>query len=300
MPRPFNQQQIQADLAVRRAAHQAAIAAARQNGIFGQPASPLVLLAAGDSWFDYPLGGAVPLVDRTDIIAQLPSLCVQAPRILKLAHYGDTLDLAHYSDANALKAGREGVQLISDAIDNPANGEFDAILFSSGGNDIVGDPFCIWLNDADEVGNDPARALHPARFEVALQLAQAAYLDLIRLRNDKLPHAPIFVHGYDFAIPSGVPACLAVGPWLKPALDFLGWTNPAAARMIVHDALSQLGKILAQLAADPGNNLIYVPTQGTLASSDWANELHPQPQGFIKLAAKFHRALARQFPGGRI
>lgn len=51
---------------------------------------PLVLLAQGDSWFDYPLVGNGPLPGDTDVIAQLRRLGAMPPTILNLAIAGDT------------------------------------------------------------------------------------------------------------------------------------------------------------------------------------------------------------------
>ena len=280
---PQFRQQIAADLAGRVANFQQTILAARQKGLLGSPQSPLKLLVDGDSWFDYPLGGTLPLVDRTDVIAQLPALCGRAPFILNLAHYGD---------ATTTELGLEQTQKLIGAIKDPANGGFDAILFSGGGDDVAGNSFCIWLNDAADVSNKPAFGINAERFNAVLSVIRASYLDLISLRNDHLAGAPVFVHAYDFAIPSGQGACPNVGPWLKPALDYCGWTNPADAAQIVHDALSQLGAVIAKLAADPANNMIYVQTQGTLAANQWANELHPTPAGFRLIAGKFKDALA--------
>ncbi len=73
------------DLDERIRAHQKAIAEQQAQGLAaGAPGTPLNLLADGDSWFDYPLGG-IPFVDHTDIIAQLPGLCEIKPNILNLA-----------------------------------------------------------------------------------------------------------------------------------------------------------------------------------------------------------------------
>jgi hypothetical protein len=46
-----------------------------------------------------------------------------------------------------------------------------------------------------------------------------------------------------------------------------------------------------------GYDFTVVPTQGTLAKEDWANELHPYPKGFGKLAQKFLAALQSYFHG---
>jgi hypothetical protein len=37
--------------------------------------------------------------------------------------------------------------------------------------------------------------------------------------------------------------------------------------------------------------------QGTLSLGEWANELHPKPEGFRKIAQKFLGPLAEKFPG---
>jgi hypothetical protein len=53
------------------------------------PSSPLVLLAHGDSWFDYPLNGDSVSLSRTDIVAQLENMGTINPVIQNVSHYGD-------------------------------------------------------------------------------------------------------------------------------------------------------------------------------------------------------------------
>lgn len=284
-------QKIEIELAARVSDYKQSIAGANAAKLLGKKDSPLKLIADGDSWFDYPLGGTIPFYSHTDIIAQLPGLCDKRPFVLKLAHYGN---------ATRSEVGLKRTKKIVDAIETAAkspNGEFDAILFSGGGNDVVGDPFSIWLNDAAAVGNNPAFGLNQTRFNGVLDLIKASYLDLVALRDEKLPNAPIFVYGYDFAIPTGKPACRGHGPWLKPALAYCGWRNQVKATAIVKDALTQFGKLMQSLAKNPANNMIYVQTQGVLKPGDWANELHPKPEGFRKIALEFLGALKRTFSG---
>jgi hypothetical protein len=126
---------------------------------------------------------------------------------------------------------------------------------------------------------------------------QAAYLDLIAIRDSIVPDCVIFVHGYDFAQPTGQGVC-GLGPWLKPSLDFRGWTNFASASQIVKEVLQAFDKLLVQLEQQY-NNIVYVRTQGTLSpATDWANELHPTEQGFNKIAGVFLQAMRTKFPGG--
>ena len=267
----------------RAAAHQAAIAASAKVMADGLP--PLNLLAAGDSWFDYPLGGDFPGV-HTDVLARLRELGRPEPHILSFAHYGDTTE---QSLALSMR------ERLAQALQDPRNGKFDGILFSGGGDDIVGGAMPIWLNDASAVGGDPTQALSAEGFAAALAIVRVGYESLARLRDRHAPGLPIFVHAYDYAIPSGVGVC-CVGPWLKPSLEYCGWTDLKVGTLIVHQMLGRFGAMLADFArATP--DVVFVPTQGTLAAGQWANELHPTPEGFQLIAAKFRAALDTRFPG---
>ena len=56
--------------------------------------------------------------------------------------------------------------------------------------------------------------------------------------------------------------------------------------------------MLEGLAANAANDFTLVVTQGLLdPGKDWANELHPDPDGFRTLATAFVQALAFRFPG---
>ncbi len=245
----------------------------------------LNLLGDGDSWFDYPLGGEWP-GEHTDVLAALQEEGRPQPRILSFAHYGYTTD-------QSLGVARR--ERLVRALHDPRNGRFDAILMSGGGDNIVGGRFAIWLNDAARVGGDPARALSETRFQGAMDVVRAGYESLVRLRDAHAPGVPIFIHAYDYALPTGVGAC-CIGPWLKPSLDYCGWTDEKIGAGIVRGMLTRFGAMLEEFAASTPN-VVYVQTQGTLAPDQWANELHATPAGFKLIAAKFREALAARFPG---
>jgi hypothetical protein len=248
--------------------------------------SPLVLLALGDSWFDYPLAGNSISFGSTDIIAQLTSLGTINPMVLNLSHFGDS---------TREEIGLTKQQRMVAALNDPSNwgtsGKPDAILFSGGGDDIAGNQFCIFIDFA----LPGATGLNTARFNDALAGIRAGYLDLFAFRDRFAPGVPVFAHCYDFPIPNGThPAC--AGPWLKPSIDFLGWSMADGTR-IVKDALTQFRNMLKTLEADAKNNFTLIDTQGTLSPSDWANELHPFPDGFKSLAELFVASLRVKFPG---
>jgi hypothetical protein len=262
--------------------HQARIATlAAEKGLAAS--STLNLLAQGDSWFDYPL----PLTHHSGIIDQLKGLHTQAPEILSLAHYGEA--------AEAMLGVKKLHELI-DALRNPDNGKFDAILFSGGGNDLAGDQFRLWLKDAQAVGNDSSKAIDEARLADILGVVAAAYTDLFQARDRFAPGTPVFGHAYDFAIPTGEGVC-CIGPWLKPGLDDRGWRDASVGTKIVKTLLLRFDALLADLEAQASNNFIYVRTQGCLLPSQWANELHPTPDGFKTVTKRFVAALRERFPG---
>lgn len=279
----LRRQQIEQERRDRIAQHKQAIAARKLLAPAPGAAAPLNLFADGDSWFDYPL----PLTGPNDTIRSIGNHGHPQPAILNLAHYGDEArdDLG--------VAQRE--RIIANLTDSE-NGAFDAILFSGGGNDTVGNQFCLWINDYSP-GMTPSQGINGPRLDAVFGVVRSAYEDLISIRDKVARQCPVFIHAYDFAIPSGQGVCdNLIGPWLKPSLDFRGWKDQPTATQVVKEFLLQFRNMLAQIAA-AHNDVILVATQGTLAANEWANELHPTPDGFDKIGARFLAALRQQFPG---
>lgn len=273
---------IDADKRQRILAHQLARSAAlRMAAVAGGGTTRLNLIAQGDSWFDYPL----PLLDPSDVIAHLKHLPGMAPTVLDLAHHGEAMeDMLGVAKLHTFIA----------QLQDPASGPFDAILFSGGGNDLAGNQFRLWLQDVPG-DMDPAKGLDAARVACVLGVIKAGYEDLVVARDRHAPHAPIFAHDYDFAIPDGRGVC-NTGPWLKPGLDDRGWISQQAGAAIVKQLLQEFAAMLDGFEASVPN-FVHVRTQGTLRPAQWANELHPTPDGFAAIAGKFVETLQLRFPG---
>src|SRR5262249_713357 len=242
----------------------------RERGLIAAAGRPLNLFAEGDSWFDYPLS--------RDTIGWIRAEGTPRPAILNLAHHGDA--------ASQILGVSRRKRIIANLTD-PDNGTFDALLFSAGGNDIAGDQFVLWVLKFVQ-GGDPLHGIDRQRLSAMLGVIQGAYIDLIEIRNEVAPNCLIFLHGYDFAQPTGVGVC-NIGPCLTPSLDFRGWTNFGLASQIVKEVLISFDKLLVQLEQQH-KGVFYVRTQGVLSpSADWANELHPTEPGFQKIARAFLR-----------
>jgi len=254
----------------------------RGTRAFGEATPTLRILAEGDSWFDYPSPGG-------SIINHLDTLLKKKAAILNLAHAGDELQqmlsLAQRQEIELrLKQGHQ------------RKIPFDALLFSGGGNDIVGDQFVSWLRPFTPGATAPDLIDQP-RFGAMLTIIDGGYRDLVEIRDRLSPETKIFVHGYDYPQPTGKGICW-LGPWLRPALDARGITNTTLQFEVVKEILVQFRTMLQRIASAHSADFFYVETQGLLEPTKqwWDNEIHPSPKGFDKIAKAFREVLLAQFP----
>lgn len=227
------------------------------------------ILAHGDSWFDYPwiLGTGGGVIDHLQAMIGTP--------ILNIAHHGDSTEtMLGLEKRKQLEKHLPGT---------------DVLLFSGGGNDIAGDQFVLWLNDAEWCMGDVNQAIDSVRLKAVMDLIIETYRDLIEIRDRLAPDCLLVTHAYDFPIPSDHGVC-GLGPWLKPGLDYCGWTSPADQKFIAALVMAQFGQRLQQLADEQvalGKKHIHLATLGTVSADDWANEIHLNHNGLDKIAAKF-------------
>jgi len=280
-------------VAERRAAHQTAVGAATRQLARGG-ATPLSMLAIGDSWFDYPVTDAQVWsfgLAENSILGpnHLPALGALKPQVLSLALHGQAMtDML----------GLPKLQMTIADLENPGNwfdGKPDAILVSGGGNDVVGDRLALFVDPV-------ARKLDEAAFSGMLDFVVAAYQKLFHLRDLHAPGVPIFGHCYDYAIPNGRHIYLPdEGPWLQPSLQAFGLSD-AESSALVSEIIDLFHDRLASLAAVGANRFTLVDTRksvapNTMPTLGWGNEMHPYADGFKSVARRFLAALRLAFPG---
>ncbi len=258
------------------------------------------LLAQGDSWFDYPPG--------TDLIDCLHSM--HGHTITNLAVAGSTLNDEAYGPVPRELFGLPFGPLQSDdpsriveLVHRIQQDRPQALLLSAGGNDIAGDEFFPFINNArsglppvnqevlDGVVNGTFKTAYQYLIDTALQAAGGAF------------RMPVFTHGYDYPWPDGrgVFSFLGckVGPWFDESFKRKNYPNQNAddllvRRGVVAKFIDAVNTMLAGLAAQPAyaGKLFHVNLTGTLSGcADWANELHPGNAGFATLADKIDAAL---------
>ena len=93
----------------------------------------------------------------------------------------------------------------------------------------------------------------------------------------------MYLHTYDYAIPSGKGVFGGNSAWLKPALV------DAQVPQSLHQAcinflIDRFTARLKRLVRRHAGRVKLVDSRNTLVKDDWANELHPRPAGFRKIA----------------
>ena len=272
--------------------------AVRQVRRLARPSLGL-LIAEGDSWFDYPF---------CDVLG-----CLEARGydVESVAHKGDRLEDMAHEPAQVDKLAR----LIERV--GARGGRPRAILLSGGGNDIAGSEFAILLNHASSglprlnatvaagVIDERLRAAMASLIGVVTRLSEVHFGQRVR----------VVVHGYDHAIPDGRGylggTWVLPGPWLEPGFRRKGYVtgerrkrvaalgaNASAVRELIDRHNAMLERLVRDLAAEGVDHVRYVDLRGTLSNrlparylEDWNDELHPTRAGFELVADKIARAI---------
>ena len=252
-----------------------------------------LLLAEGDSWFDYPF---------FDVLEELEEGFNYS--IESVAHKGDTVEEMAY-DTNQLDKLARKLEKLAREGKTPR-----VILLSGGGNDIAGDEFSVLLNhklsSLPPLNEQVVAGLIDERLRAAIiELASA----VTHLCQESL-HAtvPMVMHGYDYPVPDGRGYLggfwVLPGPWLAPGFRKKGYDDSQMQVRcdLMVTLIDRFNALVKGIAGGPGlAHLHYVDLRGTLSQqlqgqaykSWWNDELHPTEQGFAKVATKFD-ALIRQ------
>lgn len=255
---------------------------AKTTRLLGPKATSGVLIAEGDSWFDYP---------GLDILS-----CLEDEYLFdveSVARKGHCLEDMAYTGGQFEDFARKLEKLLREQTVPRA------ILLSGGGNDIAGDEFALLLNHA-------ASSLTPLNGDIVKGVVdvrlRAAYLSMIGGLTDIAKSylnrpIPIIMHGYGYAVPDGRGFLggfsLLPGPWLEPGFRNKGWPSLNDNKKVIGDLIDRFNSMLQGVSAIPQlGHVYYVDLRNCLRDdakykNDWANELHPTRSGFRTVTKKF-------------
>ena len=234
------------------------------------------ILAEGDSWFAYP-PKFIAFGQASNVVAQL----------------GRNNDMVIYSSASS---GDEAVSMLSgpekrSLCKRITANNYDFLLFSGGGNDIVGRYDFDFLLQTKTPGGSWESCVNKDRLANKLEMLRLVYEDLIERTQEYSgnPNIKIVTHTYDLAIPSmkgfelfnKVPLGEA---WMGPFLVKKGVADPDEQKQIVGLILGEFRDMLLKIQAKFPDRFYVVDTWGSVRDDQWLNEIHPTPAGFATVA----------------
>ena len=251
----------------------------------GDAVSLGVIVAEGDSWFDYPFYDVLKLLEDD-----------HGFDVETVAHRGDSVESMAY-DGGQLEDFVRTVERVIRRGQTPR-----AILLSGGGNDVAGDGFALLLNHR----SSPANGLNAAVLEGVIETRIAiAYTTIIAAVTQSCTTLlgrvlPIVLHGYDYPVPDGRGFlggfAWLPGPWLEPGFREKGYDDLQERIDVARVLIDRFNAALASVAAMPGfdhvRHLDLRNSLSTTLANDrykawWGNELHPTYDGFSRIAARF-------------
>ncbi|MET0086418.1 MAG: SGNH/GDSL hydrolase family protein [Sedimenticola sp.] len=233
---------------------------------------PVRILAEGDSWFAYP---------RRFFAFGEASNIVQV--LGKKKRYVIYTTASSGDEAVTMMSGDQKFAFTK----RLKHTEFDVILFSGGGNDIVGKfDFDFFLRERSSA-QAATGCIDMERLENKLSQIRSVYIELLERveQYSKNPAVKVVTHAYDYVVPEDKGFELfdlfPIGEsWLYPFLKNKGFDDGDEQREVVRFMLGRFRDEILALEADYPDRLFVANTQGLLEDKHWRNEIHPTPAGF--------------------
>lgn len=246
----------------------------------------LTIVAEGDSWFDYPL--------RKDIIDYLIKKGYAVDRYAKA---GDTLENMIYGTEWKRTKDRDRAQHLGSlsfqrTILSIKKHKPKIVLFSGGGNDIVGSEILGYLNHRL---SNPESLINKVIFEARLLEMKKALEFFIKSVHNVCEHSQILMDGYDYAKVNGKGYSFIFrnikGPWLLPSFGMKAIVNVDEQKEIIKYLVDRFNEMLIELA-DEYAHFHYINLRGKFKEeSKWDNEIHLKNAGYREIANIYHEKI---------
>ena len=270
-----------------------AVLAGKGKGVMGGSGKSGLLIAEGDSWFDFP-GDDVLAILENDFNYRVESV----------AHRGDTVEGIAYDQAQ-VRALARAFQHVKQDGRVPR-----AILLSGGGNDIAGNEFAVLLNHAESPLTPLNSKIVEGVLDERLRFAIGSVIGAVTALSQSLfgKKIPVLMHGYGYPVPDGRGFLggfwVLPGPWLKPGFAAKGYHDMEQCCTILEDLIDRFNVLLQSIAGSPGfEHVTYVDMRPLLSNElpklykkSWTDELHPTDDGFKLVAGKLDQEIHRVAP----
>ncbi len=255
----------------------------------------ITIVSEGDSWFAYPpkwIFAGKP----SNLISHISGMTRRKANFLSMASNGD--------EAVDMVSGKQKHQLV-DIIRWHTKGKnrkpVDLILFSGGGNDVVGEnDFERFLRSYKNSYTSAKQCVNMPRLNRKVKQICLAYQELIDIRDHYSPETIIMTHTYDYPFPSLEGAeflggLIGTKAWMKRFMDENGIKEELQAS-VIQVFMDAMAEETLKIAAKR-QGFIVVDTRKTLAGKkEWLNEIHPTSVGFKKISDLIFNKMKALFP----
>ena len=248
----------------------------------------LKIVAEGDSWFDYPL-----VMDVIDHLRK--SYC-----IYKESEAGDTLENMVYGNDYTIirrkhNAKNMGPIDLQETLFSIKRYKPRFVLFSAGGNDIVGQEMGFYINhkriDPKLKGTDLIRKKVFTEMLNNVMLPTIEYFCQMVWATNKNLEVDILMDGYDYAKPNGKSYFGLAGPWILPNFGKKAITTRTEQKAIIKYLVDGYNGILKKLERKY-SKFHHVDLRGMFPKSDqWHNEIHIKGREYAKVARVYHKKI---------
>ena len=253
------------------------------------------IVAEGDSWFAYPkkwlLAGK-----PANLIDHLSKSTHKKANFLCLASNGDEA-----VDMVSGKQKHDLVKILRWHTGGQTRKPVDLLLFSGGGNDIVGEnDFERFLKPYQNSFTTGRQCVNLKRLSRKVKQIGLAYQELLDIRDHYSPDTLIMTHTYDYPYPSNTGAEFLGGliktkAWMKRFMEDDNIPDNLQAD-VIKVVMDTMGDELKRIET-ARQRFIVVESRGTLTGKkEWLNEIHPTSGGFKAIAKKMFRRIKQLFP----
>ncbi|MGK0270793.1 MAG: hypothetical protein ACI88H_001443 [Cocleimonas sp.] len=254
----------------------------------------LNIISEGDSWFAYPPKWII-VGKPSNLISHISKWTKRKANFYSMASNGD--------EAVDMVSGKQKHQLV-DVLrwhhKRKNRKPVDLLLFSGGGNDVVGDnDFARFLNGDGASYTTAEQCVNIPRLDRKVKQIGLAYQELLDIRDHYSPTTIVITHTYDYPYPSLVGGAFLGGliktkAWMKRFMDEVKIKEELQAD-VIKIFMEKIGDELMSISGR--ENFIVVDSRGTLkGKTEWLNEIHPTSDGFEAIAELIFEKMKSKFP----
>lgn len=253
----------------------------------------LNIVSEGDSWFAYPPNWIIA-GKPSNLISHICQWTSKKANFYSMASNGD--------EAVDMVSGKQKHQLVEVLrwhTKRKNRKPIDLLLFSGGGNDVVGhNDFERFLNPDGASCTTAEQCVNMPRLDRKVKQIGLAYQELLDIRDHYSPETVVITHTYDYPYPS-----LVGGVFLGRLIKTKAWMKRFMDNAHINEELQAdvikifMEKIAEELLSIKRDNFIVVDTRETLLGEKaWLNEIHPTSDGFEAIAKKIFATMKSHFP----